>query len=98
MIKLKLTALQLGALTHRIGDECALYKPDTANGKMIHALLLEVYKKLHNSSAFPLKVNKFTLSAPRALALYIYFRNNQSVGELSDNLIKQIVADVDQKQ
>ena len=98
MLKIKLSPLQLAALTHRLNEECVMYKPETPIGKMVHALMLDFYKKLHNRSAFPLPINRFTIPAAQSMAFLVYFRNSQPKREMSDTLIDYIVGAIDQKQ
>jgi hypothetical protein len=97
MIRISLSPLELSALADRLGEACACYKPSMATGKMVHACLLELFQKLHSRTAFPKPQNRFTLSAPQALAFFMYFKNNQYRGELADILIAKIVGMVHQK-
>jgi len=96
MLTISLTPSTLSALTFRLSEECQAFKPADYYEKMLHALLLEFYKKLLVRCSFPKKVNRFTLSAPQAMAFILYFGNNKHSSDLSDNTILQIVLSIQQ--
>jgi cytosine/uracil/thiamine/allantoin permease len=97
MIVIKLTHSQFFSMLKAHEAIVIPDEPTVMGEKLVHVLMLEIYQKLYQKAILSKKEYSLKLSAPEAIAFWLYWQGQRFDCVHQANTINQVIAAIDRK-